>query len=578
MVEAAIFRVRKFLSSWQNLLALGTLPALGVWIYSRVWMVNPAILGDEYLYSMNARKAGPWDAPAVGDFSNYLFNLVYQGTNLCSDSFYSCVKILNIWFFLGFIWCLFIVGKRLAGYWVGMAGMLATGLSPLSVYTSMFLPESMYLFFMGLLFLSLMNALRTNSTTAWALAGFLIGISSLVKPHAWLTFIALAVAFLATYPWGQGQRPILTIGRKILSVIAAAVAARIVAGFVVAGPKGIAFFGQYVGVGTLQTFTNADPNGIDSGDSYVGAGPLQGVGALFVDQLSIHSSTLAALATLQVMVFFAVVVKALRTRELSLQGRVVLATGIWTLVLMLEIVIFTGWVTGGGDDHTTRVLLRYYEFMVPITLTAALAYLFSGGMEKYSALQRWGISGAVLFIVTPSFTGMFNDLTIQIADAPSVAGLIVSQQVFSLVGVGGFAILLAFATFPRLVPLGGLVFVMATSLLMGVQTVNQYQIFRGSDGVLDEAGKATREIAQSLGVTSAPKVFATSRFDATGAAFWIDDKETAYEVFIPGALVTPALVGQDYDLVLLIGMVFEGEGFKLVAEGEGYSLHSRVAG
>jgi hypothetical protein len=59
-------------------------------------MVNPAILGDEYLYSMNSRKAAPWETSPAGDFSNYLFNFIYQSTNLCGNSFYGCAKILNI--------------------------------------------------------------------------------------------------------------------------------------------------------------------------------------------------------------------------------------------------------------------------------------------------------------------------------------------------------------------------------------------------------------------------------------------------------------------------------------------------
>jgi len=49
MLATAISNVREFLGSWKNLLALGSLPLLGGWIFSRVWMVNPAILGDEYL-------------------------------------------------------------------------------------------------------------------------------------------------------------------------------------------------------------------------------------------------------------------------------------------------------------------------------------------------------------------------------------------------------------------------------------------------------------------------------------------------------------------------------------------------
>lgn len=68
MISPPIAKIREFLSSWKNIVALGSLPLLGAWIYSRVWMVKPAILGDEYLYSMNARKVGPWILPWLGTF------------------------------------------------------------------------------------------------------------------------------------------------------------------------------------------------------------------------------------------------------------------------------------------------------------------------------------------------------------------------------------------------------------------------------------------------------------------------------------------------------------------------------
>jgi hypothetical protein len=98
--------------------------------------VNPAILGDEYLYSINARHAAPWDPSPAGDLSNYLFYLVYSSTNLCGDAFYSCGKILNLIFFIGFLIIIFIIAVRFLNYWVALAFTVAAGLSPISVYTS----------------------------------------------------------------------------------------------------------------------------------------------------------------------------------------------------------------------------------------------------------------------------------------------------------------------------------------------------------------------------------------------------------------------------------------------------------
>jgi phosphoglycerol transferase len=182
-----------FVKDWKNQLMLGTLVILGGWIYSRVWMVNPAILGDEYLYSINARKAAPWDPSPAGDFSNYLFNLVYSSTNLCGSSFYTCGKYLNLFFFLGFIFIIFLIAKRLMGFWPAYAFTIAAGLSPLSVYTSMFLPESMYFFFLGLVLLAVLKAATNFTWQNWGIAGLAIGVASLTKPHAWLSMIAISI-------------------------------------------------------------------------------------------------------------------------------------------------------------------------------------------------------------------------------------------------------------------------------------------------------------------------------------------------------------------------------------------------
>jgi phosphoglycerol transferase len=178
---------------WKNLAFAGSMLAVAAWVYSRVAMVNPAILGDEYLYSINARKASPWDPSPAGDFSNYLFNLVYSSTNVCGDAFYTCGKLLNLVFFIGFLTVIFIIAKRYMNFWIAFAFTILAGLSPLSVYTSMFLPESMYFFFLSLVFAAVLKAADTYAWKDWAVVGALIGVTSLVKPHAWLSAIAIGI-------------------------------------------------------------------------------------------------------------------------------------------------------------------------------------------------------------------------------------------------------------------------------------------------------------------------------------------------------------------------------------------------
>jgi len=64
--------LKAFFKDWRNFALIAALVAVAGWIFSRVSMVNPAILGDEYLYSINARHAAPWDPSPAGDFSNFL--------------------------------------------------------------------------------------------------------------------------------------------------------------------------------------------------------------------------------------------------------------------------------------------------------------------------------------------------------------------------------------------------------------------------------------------------------------------------------------------------------------------------
>jgi hypothetical protein len=345
-------KVKSLFSSWKNLLALGTLVPLGIWIYSRVWMVNPAILGDEYLYSMNSRKAAPWDPSPAGDFSNYLFNFVYQGTNLCGQAFYSCAKVFNIVFFLGFIFTLFIVALRFLPFWSAYGFMIAAALSPLSVYTSMFLPESMYMFFIGLLLIAVLRAIKEFTWQNWAIAGSAIGIASLVKPHAWLSALAVGITLLVV---GMGNRE-LGLRKTISSVGALALGAvfsRIVIGLLVAGPKALGLFGQYIGIETVEKIISVTPSGNQQSNI---SSPMSGVVALFATQANVHLLVISALMAISVIALLIGVLEVAKLRKLSQVNSFALFAFIWLFSLMLEIVIFTGWVTGIGDDHTSNYI------------------------------------------------------------------------------------------------------------------------------------------------------------------------------------------------------------------------------
>jgi len=563
-------KAKSFLSSWKNLLALGTLIPLGGWIYSRVWMVNPAILGDEYLYSMNARKAPPWGPSLAGDFSNYLFNFVYQGTNLCGEAFYTCGKIFNLVFFLGFIFMLFIVAVRFLPFWAAYGFMIAAGLSPLSVYTSMFLPESMYMFFIGLLLISVLHAMKQFSWQNWAMAGAAIGIASLVKPHAWLSAIAVGITLLIV---GLGNRE---IGVKKTSVavgalIAGSAITRISVGLLVAGPKALGFFGQYLGLGTVEQVISGPVQ--SDAESVVGTSPMSGVFSLFGIQLNVHMLVISALMAISVVAVTISVLEVVKLRKLTPANGFALFAFVWLFSLMIEIVIFTGWVTGTGDDHTSRVLLRYYEFLFAIVPLAGLSALSNGIGQRANVWVRWLVAGTFAILVTPAFTGFFASLTIQIADAPTLAGLVVNNEVFNGVAIVGFIALLVLATFPRYAAWSFVLLLPFSMVGTGWQIQDQYQGFRGTLSAADKAGQYLRNNFRGEDI-DATWILATSRFDATNIAIWADSSILAYELVAPGSQVPLEFVPDGKRFVVTTGDLGLQDGDFEKFVGEGFTVYS----
>jgi phosphoglycerol transferase len=534
-------------------------------------MVNPAILGDEYLYSINARKAAPWDPSPAGDFSNYLFNLVYSSTNLCGDAFYACGKLLNLVFFVGFLTVIFIVAKRYMNYWIAFAFTVLAGLSPLSVYTSMFLPETMYFFFLGLVFASVLKAADTYAWKDWAVVGSLIGVTSLVKPHAWLSAIAIGI-FLVVLGLTKAKYRFGPLLRAIGAISAGAILARVIIGFLVAGPKALGFFGQYLNAGVVEQIAVTAPSGGTSTASAVATTPMNGVFSLFGTQLNIHMLTISALMGVAILGVTVGVIELVKTRELTKVTALTLFSFIWLFSLVIEVVVFTGWITGGGDDHTTRVLERYYDFLFVIVPLAGLAALTSKFMSESKIWVRAPLAVFMLILITPAFSGFFGTLTIQIADAPNLAGLVVNQDVFNAAALFGFASLIVFAFFPKYTPLVLIGLLPVTMVGTGYQIQDQYQGFRGELNAQDKAGQYLRANLTQEQIDST-WIAATSRFEATNVAIWADSAKIKYDLFGAGSALDATLVPEGSQFVLVTGDVtYTGPVLESIP-GEGYTLH-----
>lgn len=239
---------------------------------------------------------------------------------------------------------------------------------------------------------------------------------------------------------------------------------------------------------------------------------------------------------------------------------------------MIQIVLFTVWITGAGDDHTTRVLERYYDFMFVFVPLAGLAALTSKFMSSTKIWIRLPLAVGMLILITPAFSGFFGTLTIQIADAPNLAGLVVNQEVFNSAALFGFASLIVFAFFPKYTPLVLIGLLPVTMVGTGYQIQDQYQGFRGELNAQDLAGQYLKANLTPAQVDTT-WVAATSRFEATNVAIWADSAVMKFDLFGAGSALDATLVPEGTSYVLITGdLSYTGEVLETIP-GEGYTLH-----
>ena len=243
---------------------------------------------------------------------------------------------------------------------------------------------------------------------------------------------------------------------------------------------------------------------------------------------------------------------------------------IWLVALVIMIVLFTGWITGGGDDHTTRVLLRYYDYLFPIVMLAGVAVIFDKDiLSETKSWVRWIAIAPVFFVISAAFAGYFGSLTIQIADAPNLAGLVVDKFTIDVTANLMLLTLVVMAFFPKFTVWAAAALAPFVMISTGYQIQDQYRGFRLEPSNADIAGQFVK--------TTVPQdeladvfVLAESRFDGRVASFWMDENNPL-EILRGESIYPVDLLPDETKWVLTLGTISLDSG-EVVAEGEGYVL------
>jgi phosphoglycerol transferase len=543
---------------WQT--SAWVVPTVGlgvIWVMTRIMDVLPKILGDELIYSNNARHT----ALADSSVPNYLFNLIYSTTSNFGYGFYSAAKLYNIVFLIGFAAVVYFAARLIAKPGVSFVVSLLALVGPISAYASYFTPEMMFYFGSALvIYFSLRFHARTGAGK-WALLGVGLGLVTLVKPHALFLIAPIFVYVVYLAFKSKGSSWVKAIVRS-LSFVAATAATKFTLGLLFAGKIGLAVFGaSYDSSAGAAAKSGGAAIGGAITDPNVTAIASGGAVGTTVWQILFHISYM--------LMFFAVplVLTGIQTvRAFKLKGepsettKVSFFLFVALIALVLVSAVFVAYSSAFGETLQNRVIIRYYEYLIPFLPLTLLP--LGNHIPKLGKGAKWAIlAGAVVWLAValPNMStivpGLFTDSSMMASAIKSGIPL----TVFAVLGVGMLAYWLFKPEIGSQVWLFGFATVMvlfyAISSYMNMTVPSSHVgMYTGSSRwVHDNISAKDRENIIVIG---------NNMQNVQAAELWLDTPSATGQMVSPGQEVNINDFPEKGQLILAIGQVaLTGDGF-----------------
>lgn len=536
---------------------------LASWSISRIWTVLPSIMQDEYIYTSQAKHL-PF---AEQIYSNYIFSWIMGLTNYCGTDFYVCTKSINSIFFFGTVLFTFLIALRFLSFRWSVFVASVTALSPIAVPVSYFMPETMYFSMMTLTIWLTLLVSQKKSWLLWSISGLSLGATALVKPHAIFMLPAFIVfAFIFAYKKLDGS--FLAGLRAGVSVGVGFLITKLGLGFVFAGTEGLKFFGGYGSpVGALTGAAAAEE--VTIGGESVARSGLEVLVTVASTHLLAHASAMLLLSGIPLILSLRVSYSVLKTKQpIGEVSSLFVLVALITVSMVGVVALFEAYVTASGDDHSDRLILRYYEFLIPQFIVMGLLLpRFTDSKRLYRIVQGSIIVAASMFFVIyypPTFDKQY-------ADASTLPGIGDSQGFFVFVGLFVSSAVIFWIVNPER---GNLVmgrFIMPSVLVLAlIMSQNKLIEINGTPAYFDQAGWDSRSYLTDVAGEQI-MVIGQTRTEVFTVKFWIDQANIKDLLVAEGSVIGLDNIPESNYVVTLgnIGVDFPHE---VITEGEGYRL------
>jgi phosphoglycerol transferase len=521
--------------------------------------VKPAIMQDEMIYAKFSRLVPMSDAP----IPDYIFYWIFSSTKACGPNFYSCGKAINLLAFVALAGVIFLIAKKAGGKVSAWIATVATLFSPIGYYTSFFMPDMLFFLSIAILSFCILSLDENSKTKYWVLLGAGLGIAALIKPHA--LFFGAVIAIYAIYL--EKRKTSFKVKNVVIKVAAAAVAsviAKFTIGFIFAGINGLSLFGTSY-TGAITSIGSQASNGVQ-----VQRPTFWESLTTFISQLWGHSlATSLLFAAAGVVALFLASQKSFNETNRKSKDLAVLVL-ISLAVAIVTIGLFTTVITANGSDHSSRLMVRYYDYLVPlfyvlIALSANVALIAKIHMRvKIMAAIVFAASLLAQLTHLEPFKPAFYDGTSLVATASGgwLNWLIIGLAISLILAISLKNILSQ--TIASLTLLGCL---SAGLFVVGQGAINPLREPDRFDFAADFIkGYLTDEEIDALTVVS-HEDYALAR-----SLLLIDNAKVDYRVLLRGQTLGSKSLAEGKEWVLLMGDTFLDSDGCMRQQGNGYIL------
>lgn len=493
------------------------------------------ILADEFVFA--SLTNGFYDGAS---YSHEFYALLVGLFSGLSSDVYFAAKSLNLLF--GILLSLLLSAWAIwAGNWGARAVALWFPISVMLIPTAMYLPEIPYHFFSvaGLSVLCWAMITHNDKPLLFSgVAGALVGLGALIKPHALFVLVLAAVAVLVVGLLGKEQN--LRKAFQLSSIfLLVGITTRIFVAILLGVDKPISLFGAYLDSSLGPKTQQVDWGALESNIATTNPTILSALAASALLYLSIGLLLFGPglLISLQDL--------ASKSSETSKFSSALFLTSFVAFGMLTMSWLFGAFLTSNGDDHSDRVLLRYSEFLIPISLLFLGARVFDSPFNKAGALKLSMLAGLpVLGLIGLLFFSLGNS-TLQLADSLfflSLSGQFLTTLLFSFALIASIFISFRSSLVMKASVVGFLIVgLVGTSLPRSLEIGRFY---------LDERDSRSDVMAALQNVPSEEKIIFAGFSRATITSIMLESERFSSDyVLLNGYSKIPSSQSKNYDWV-----------------------------